>query len=126
MLVITAGCVLGSLLAWVPAAGINIAVSGLPSVSPSSWLGVLYLAVGGTTLAYVGWIAALRHVDAASAAPTLFLQPLVGTVLAVLFLGERLTWATVIGGALIIAGIAIVSRVGRQAEEIVGAAEVLA
>jgi len=79
--------VIGSLVVWIPAAAIEVARDG-----------ALYLAIGGTILPYTGWFAALRHVDAASAGVTLFLQPLAGTLLAVLILRERPSWATLAGG----------------------------
>lgn len=122
---VTGACVVGSLLVWLPGAGINLALAGVPSLSVGATIGVVYLAVGGTFLAYLGWIVALRSVKATVAAPTLFLQPLVGTLLAVLLLGERVGPATVIGGALIIAGIWIVSTQPEQAEGVVVSTEVL-
>lgn len=122
--VVTGACVVGSLAVWLPAAGVNIALSGLPPMSIGALVGVLYLAIAGTFLAYLGWIVALRSVDATVAAPTLFLQPLVGTFLAVLLLGERVGPATVIGGALIVAGIWIVSTQPEHAADVVIAAEV--
>jgi drug/metabolite transporter (DMT)-like permease len=106
---ITAACVIGSLVVWAPAAAINVAVSGLPHLNAQEWLEVGYLAIFGTSVPYVFWIAALRYVDAAAAAPTLFLQPLFGTIIAVLLLGDRLGWPTIAGGLLIVAGIWIVS-----------------
>ena len=53
---------------------------------------------------------ALTQVDASSAAPFLFIQPLLGAVIAILLLGEQLTWATVAGGALIVISVSLVSR----------------
>jgi drug/metabolite transporter (DMT)-like permease len=123
---VTAGCVVGSLTVWLPAASVNVAVAGMPHPTPSAWLGVMYLALGGTALAYLGWISALRYVRASAAAPTLFLQPLAGSVLAAAVLGERLAWASVAGGALIVAGIWIVSRDERDAESVIVAAETIA
>jgi drug/metabolite transporter (DMT)-like permease len=122
--VVTGACVIGSLAVWLPAAAVNVAISGLPSPPPDAMIGVLYLAVAGTFLAYLGWIIALRHVDATVAAPTLFLQPLAGTLLAVLLLHDRILPITVVGGVLIIAGIWVVSTKREQAEAVVVSAEV--
>jgi drug/metabolite transporter (DMT)-like permease len=126
MLAVTSGCVIGSLAVWVPAAIVNVVVAGTPRMDLVAWLAVLYLAIGGTTLAYVGWFAALRFVDASAAAPTLFLQPFLGTVLAVLLLRERLSWASIAGGLCIVGGIWMVSRIDVQAERMTESAEVLA
>lgn len=124
--VVTGACVAGSLVVWLPAAGVNVAVSGPPVMSGGVWAGVLYLAIGGTFLAYLGWIVALQYVEATVAAPTLFLQPLAGTLLAVLLLHDRIVPVTLLGGALIVAGIWVVSRVPEEAEGVVGATDVLA
>lgn len=109
-LMITAAGIIGSLGVWLPAAAIDVAHSGMPRMDGAAWAGVLYMAIGATVIAYIGWMVALNYVDAASAAPTLYVQPLVGTVLAILLLGERPSWATLAGGLCIIAGVAIASR----------------
>jgi drug/metabolite transporter (DMT)-like permease len=111
-LLITASGILGSLVFWFPAAAVNVAVAGIPHMDVAAWAGLLYIAIPGTVLAYVAWMLALGHVDGASAAPTLFLQPLVGTALAAVVLGERPGWATLAGGLCIIAGVWIASRGG--------------
>jgi drug/metabolite transporter (DMT)-like permease len=123
--VVTGACVIGSLAVWLPAAAVNIAVAGLPAPSLGAVAGVLYLAIAGTFLAYLGWIVALRHIEATVAAPTLFLQPVAGTVLAVVILHDRLVPAMVIGAALIIAGIWLVSRSRGQAEVVALSVEVI-
>lgn len=123
---VTAGGIVGSLAVWLPAAGVNLAAQGPPQPTPATWGAVLYLAIAGTVLAYLGWISALGHVRASTAAPTLFLQPLVGSMLAALILGERLGWASVAGGVLIVGGIWMVSRDEAEAESVVVATETLA
>ena len=55
----------------------------------------------------------------AAAAPTLFIQPLVGAALAVLLLHDQLTWATLAGGGLIGVSLALVIWSGRRSVEIV-------
>jgi drug/metabolite transporter (DMT)-like permease len=52
-------------------------------------------------LGYWLWFHALNHVDASAAAPTLFVQPLVGAALGILILHDTLTWATLLGAGLI-------------------------
>jgi drug/metabolite transporter (DMT)-like permease len=68
-------------------------------------LGVLYLGVVLTGLAYVVWNWALQEVGAGRAAVSLNLQPVVGAALGVLLLGEPLTPFTVAGGLAIVAGV---------------------
>jgi drug/metabolite transporter (DMT)-like permease len=109
-LVITTCGIAGSMAFWTPAVAIHVAVAGMPHLSVAGWLGVLYLAVAATVMAYTLWMVALKHVDAASAAPTLFLQPLLGTAIAIAVLGERPSWTTLLGGAIIMLGVWTASR----------------
>ena len=109
-LLITASGVVGSLVFWIPASIINVAVAGVPHMTPGAWAGILYLGIPSTAIAYVIWMIALKHVEAASAAPTLYLQPLLGILLARLLLGERPDLATLVGGCFIILGVAVAGR----------------
>jgi drug/metabolite transporter (DMT)-like permease len=58
-----------------------------------------------TGLGYLVWNWALERVSAARAAVYLNVQPLVGALLGVAWLGEALSPFTVAGGALVIAGL---------------------
>lgn len=123
--VVTGACVIGSLAVWLPAAAANLALAGPPSLDAGAVTGVLYLAIGGTFLAYLGWILALRHVEATVAAPTLFLQPLIGTVLAAMLLHDHIAPIAIAGGVLIVVGIWIVSTRPQQAVGVIVSADVV-
>jgi drug/metabolite transporter (DMT)-like permease len=56
------------------------------------------------------WNTAFAHVDASLASLTFFAQPVVGTFLGWLFLGERITSLFLVGGLLIGMGLIISSR----------------
>ncbi len=66
---------------------------------------MLYLGVVITGLGYLVWNWALERVSAARAAIYLNVQPLVGALLGVAWLGEPLSVFTVAGGALVVAGL---------------------
>lgn len=38
---VTGACVVGSLFVWIPAAAVNLAVTGLPSMNVAAWIGVI-------------------------------------------------------------------------------------
>ena len=63
----------------------------------------LFVSFGGTAL----WLAALRHLPATNVAGFVFLQPLAGVLVGLCLLGERLSRAVLVGGALIAAGVAL-------------------
>ncbi|MCY0865698.1 MAG: DMT family transporter [Sulfobacillus sp.] len=98
-------------IAWLlitPAAWVS-----LPSVSAGVWrsevfwLGVLYVGVFSTALAFWLWSYGLRQVDPATGGVFFFFQPLSGTILAALFLHEAVDPSLVIGGVLIVAGVIV-------------------
>jgi len=67
--------------------------------------GILFLGIISTALAMYLWNNAFALLDAGAASLTFFAQPVVGTLLSVLFLNEHITPLFVIGGVLI--GIAL-------------------
>ncbi|HET8669719.1 MAG TPA: EamA family transporter, partial [Candidatus Saccharimonadales bacterium] len=72
--------------------------------------GVLFLGIISTALAMVLWNTAFALVDASLASLTFFAQPIVGTLLGWLFLGETITPLFLLGGFLIGLGLVISSR----------------
>ena len=116
-LLITGASIIGSLVFWLPAGGEEVLRVGWPQLSLAGWLSILYMAIAVTVIGYFLWFQALTVVEASSAAPFLFIQPLLGALLAVLLLGEQLTWATLAGGALILVSVYLVSRRRSIAQE---------
>ncbi len=117
-LLITAASIIGSLVIWLPLGAAEVARVGWPHLSFWGWFGVAWLAILVTVIGYFLWFQALTVVDASSAAPSLFVQPLLGTLSAILFLGEQLTWATIVGGVLILTSVYFVSRPKRAAVQL--------
>jgi drug/metabolite transporter (DMT)-like permease len=113
-LLVTAATVIGSLAVWIPAGVVDIALHGL-RLTALSIGGVVYLAVFVTVIGYFFWFAGLQVIDGAAAAATLFIQPLVGTLLAIWLTHDTLTPFTIIGGACIIASVWAISRLNTRA-----------
>lgn len=105
---ITAAVVSGSLVAWWPAGIAALAVRGWPGLTLGGLIGIIYLAIASTALGYWAWFWGLQRVMPGVLAPLLFIQPLVGTALAVLIRGERPGLGTLLGGALIVSGVTVV------------------
>ncbi len=100
-LLFVSASIAGSLLVWIPAGAVDVARVGWPHVPLSGWLALLYMAAIATVAGYFLWFRALTSIDVSAAAPALFIQPLLGAGLAVLLLGDAVTWATLLGAALI-------------------------
>jgi drug/metabolite transporter (DMT)-like permease len=104
-LTVTTWSLLWGLVTTAPLVALEWRVAWRPAWTPSSAAAVLYLGIVITGLGYLVWNWALERVAAARAAIFLSLQPLVGTLLGVLWLGEPFTVFTAGGGALIVAGL---------------------
>lgn len=81
-----------------------------PVLTGGAVLGTLYLAVVITALGYLLWNYALERVSAARAAMFLNIQPVVGALLGVAWLGEPMTVFTVVGGLLVVTGLLLTVR----------------
>ena len=85
----------------------------LPTNSPA-WLAVLYLGLVPTALAYALYLSGLRSVPATMASIGTLIEPLTASLLAALFLGERLTPSDLLGAGLLLSSLAILSFGDRQ------------
>ena len=81
---------------------------GLPTrLSLGSWTLLLYVAAVPTAIAQTLFLIGLPGTGAVGGAIASLLEPLVASLLAVMFLGERMAWTGVIGAALLLSGIMI-------------------
>ena len=71
------------------------------------WASVLYLGVMMTALAYACWYYVLGKYEAGQVGPFLLLTPIASVLGGALFLGEPLTREIILGGAVLIAGVAV-------------------
>lgn len=77
--------------------------------SEAAWLVVLYQAILGA-VAHVWWYEGVKAVGPSRAAVFLNLQPIVGVLLAWMMVGETIEWPEVVGGALVLLGVALTTR----------------
>lgn len=101
---------LGGLPVTLPAGAWEWQTLGIGEIGLGVVGGVLFLGIISTALAMVLWNTAFALVDAGLASLTFFAQPVVGTLLGWLFLGERITPLFLLGGLLIGLGLVISSR----------------
>lgn len=69
---------------------------------------LLYQVFGSTLLAYCAWYYLLARNRVATVAGFMLLVPFVGVVFGVFLLGEPLTWQTLVGGLIIVSGVALI------------------
>jgi len=95
----------GATLVWVPLAPPWTLVG--QARGPEVWTGVAIVTVFGTLVPFALSLAGLRRISAAHASVTSTLEPVVATVAAFAILGETLAPSQLVGGALVLAGIAL-------------------
>ncbi len=80
------------------------------SVEPLIWALVLYAAVIATAVPYLSTAWALARVNPSTVAVFVYLQPVIGFLMAVVFLGERVSVNFIAAAALIFAGVYLVTK----------------
>jgi drug/metabolite transporter (DMT)-like permease len=84
-------------------------------VSLESWLGLAYLIVAGSLVAFTTYMWLLRNAPTALVGTYAYVNPFVAVLLGTLVLGEPLGWRTILGGGIVIAAVAMIVRAPRPA-----------
>jgi drug/metabolite transporter (DMT)-like permease len=89
-----------------------VPIYGWPTIHLSSgtWMSLVAQGLFGTTAATMFWNWGLAHVPAAEAGVFTNFEPLVGTILGVTLLGDRLGPLGIVGGVMILGGALYLSR----------------
>lgn len=109
-LVVTTYAILVATILLTPAALPRVPGLAIIASRPILWGGILYLGIVSTAGAFYLWNRGLQLVDAGRGGLYFFLQPVVGTVLGWMILGERMNWAFGLGSALIFLGVGLTIR----------------
>lgn len=88
----------------------SLAAIDIASVEPSIWLITLYVALIATAGPYLLNAYALSKVDPSIVAVYIYLQPMIGFILAVVFLNEILDLKFIVAAALVFAGVYLTTR----------------
>lgn len=91
------------------------AIWGLVELGPgriggAAWAGILYMSIAPSIIGYLIYSQALRYLPASRVASVTYLQPVLATLLAVAFLGERPGLAYACGAVVILGGVWLVQR----------------
>lgn len=86
-----------------------------PSATPTQWAALGYLAVVSMFLGFFAWYRGLAIGPMAQVSQVQLIQPVLSILWAALFLGEEVTWSTIVGGAAVVicAGAAVRIRQDR-------------
>jgi drug/metabolite transporter (DMT)-like permease len=88
-----------------PIAAASLAQESWRAIPVSAWIALAAVIAGPTVAAYLLNAWALAHADSSLVAAYTYLQPVIATVLAAIFLGERIRAVAIVAGVLIVAGV---------------------
>lgn len=94
----------------VPIGAISFAGADTSGLDASTWLLMLYIATVATAVPYFFNAWALARVSPSTVAAFIYLQPLIGFVLAVIFLGENIDFRFIIAALLVFTGLFLITR----------------
>jgi drug/metabolite transporter (DMT)-like permease len=89
---------------------VSLSSIDVSAISMYVWLLVIYIAVFATAAPYLLNAWALARVSPATVAVFVYLQPLIGFILAVIFLGEKIDFRFIIAALLVFAGVFMTTR----------------
>jgi drug/metabolite transporter (DMT)-like permease len=79
-------------------------------VSPAAWSSLVYMALFPSVICYLIYYYALSRISASRVTAFIYLEPVLATLMAVAFLGERVTAQLIAGGTVIFAGVYLTER----------------
>jgi drug/metabolite transporter (DMT)-like permease len=108
--IVVIACISGiGTLMLLPFAAVELMHDPRPMPSMQAWVAVIYMGVIASALAYLLYSLALRVLDASLVGALTNLDPIVGVITAVIFLGEPLEGWQVVGGVIALLGMWLAS-----------------
>ncbi len=83
-------------------------LQSLQTATTAEWLLLIFVGFVGFYLAYMAWFSTLKILPVEQAVPFILLMTPIGLIAAVVFLGEHVTSIQILGGAILMVGLAIV------------------
>ena len=84
--------------------------SDVQNLTANGWIGMAFLGIFCSGLAYIAWYDALQALSTAQTGVFLYIEPLVTVVVAFFVLSEAITFTSLLGGGVIILGVWLVNR----------------
>jgi drug/metabolite transporter (DMT)-like permease len=94
----------------IPIAAWPLATERWSAIPPSVWVALVLVILGPTVGAYLLNAWALRHADSSLVAAYTYLQPVLTTILAAIYLGEVMRPIVIVAAAMIFAGVYLASQ----------------
>ena len=92
-------------LLMLPVSGWSLVHESWHTIPANAWLSLLAVILGPTVAAYLINLWTLRHADSSLVAAYVYVQPVATTILAAIFLGERIRTIAIVAGVIIGTGV---------------------
>ena len=102
---VSALTVIGGAILFVPLGTASMFWFDITEISGGDWFGILYLALGTSVVGYVLWYYAIGKFDTTKVAVFANAQPILTTILAVIFLHQPISTIFIVGGIITIIGV---------------------
>lgn len=79
-------------------------------ISATAWLSLAYMVVFSSVIAYLVYYYALAYMPASRLSAFTYVEPVLAAILGYLMLGEPVTWALAVAGAMVLAGVWVAER----------------
>jgi len=90
--------------------------SEIGQLTGPGWLGILFLGIACSGIAYVFWYDGLQAIPASKVGAMLYFEPLVAVAVAAIILGEPIFLTSLLGGLSILIGVYWVERAGKYSQ----------
>ena len=104
----------GSMLVWIPVLGWAFVQHAIPNASVAAWSAVVYMAVATSVVSYLLWFWVIRSAGSSLGAMTLFVQPVVGSLIGLVLLAEPQSPGLYIGAVLIVIAMFVATLADRE------------
>lgn len=99
-----------------PVVAVELWSSPIPEISGKAWAAIIYLGVFASALSFLLYNTALKTLSAAQIGNFMNLDPVIGAVIAIIFLKDNITGLQIAGGILVLAGVWLSSRNSKDKE----------
>lgn len=107
---------IGTVMLWAAAMtfeGPAVMAAALNALTPGQWGAMVFIAIGSTVLAYAWYNRGIAVLGAGTAASYISLVPVFGVASSIVWLGEKIDGALIVGGVLAVVGL-VISNLGRR------------
>jgi drug/metabolite transporter (DMT)-like permease len=86
----------------------------IQAVSQRAWIALAYLIVAGSIVAFTAYVWLIHHESPTKVGTYAYVNPVVAVVLGYLFAGEALSFRTIVGTALILVSVVVITTTPRR------------